>query len=364
MIYTLKLKHINEQKNRAREKEDKGRIMERKIMSLGKSSLVISLPKEWIQLNDLGKGDAISFAIQGDRSLVVYPSSRRKTAAKEITLNIDENDEEALITQRIIGSFLNGYSGITLVSRRIFSIQQIKAIRTIAGRLYMRVMESDSKGVFIQSLSDESKASLEQAIQRMHMISHSMCVDAINSLKNRDLALAKTVYSLDDDVDHFSFFIIRLLRKAAQDPILANELRIDPLDCLDFQALVYSIEGAADNAANIARHIIMLEGRQQTIPSDVRELMVIAGNEAVDLYAKAVMTFFSKDVPFSVELMNRKKRCEKLDVEITSKAFTGEQKTAELVCGLCSIRDDIKKIADCSANIAEIAVNRAFKSLA
>jgi hypothetical protein len=107
--------------------------------------------------------------------------------------------------------------------------------------------------------------------------------------------------------------------------------------------------------------MIMLEGRQQTIPDDVLELMVTAGNETIDLYAKSVSAFLSKDVPFSFELMKRQKRIEKLDVEITSKAFTGEPKTAELVCALCSIRDDIQKIAECSVNIAEIAVNRAFK---
>jgi phosphate uptake regulator len=335
--------------------------MERKIMSLGKSSLVISLPKNWMQINELKKGDAVSFAIQRDRSLVIYPSTHKKNQNREITLNIDQDEDETLISQKVIGSFLNGYSGITLVSEKIFSIQQTKAIRNIAGRLYMRVMESDAKGVYIQTLTDESKASLEQAIQRMHLISFSMCEDAIKALKTSDLALAKTVFSLDDDVDHFSFFIIRLLRNAAQNPILANELRIDPLDCLDYQTLVYSIERAADYSANITRHMIMLEGRQQTIPDDVLGLIVTAGNEASDLYGKAVAAFLSKDVPFSVQLMNRQKRIEKLDIEITSKAFTGERKTPELVCALCSIRDDIRKIADSAVNIAEVAVNRAFK---
>ena len=335
--------------------------MERKVMSLGKSSLVISLPKEWMQINDLKKGDSISFAIQGDRSLIIYPSTKKKTSAKEITLNIGQNEEDGLITQKIIGSFLNGYSGITLVSEKIFSIQQSKAIRNTAGKLFMRVMESDTKGVYIQSLTDESKASLEQAMQRMHLISQSMCEDAITSLKNRDLALAKTVYALDDDVDQFSFFIIRLLRNAAQNPVLATELRIDPLDCLDYQSLTYNIKRAADYAADITRHLIMLDGRQQTIPNDVLELMVVAGTEMIDLYAKSVSAFLSKDVPFAVELMKRQKKIEKMDVEITSKAFTGEPKTAELVCAMCSIRDDIKKIAECTVNIAEIAVNRAFK---
>lgn len=329
-------------------------------MSLGRSSMVISLPKNWMQLNELKKGDVVSFAIQRDRSLVVYPSAEKKATPKEITLRIGEKENETLITQKIIGPFLNGYSGITLISEKIFSIPQRKAIRNIAGRLYMRIMESNSQGVYLQSLTDESKASLEQAIQRMHLISHSMCEDAFTSLKNRDLALAKSVFSLDDDVDHFSFFILRLLRNAAQDAALANELRLDPLDCMDHQTLVYRIEHAADYSADIARHIIMID-ESQHIPDAILDLMDTAGTEAVDLYAKAVTAFFSKDVTFSVEIMKKQQIIEKLDQEIASKAFTGKQKTAELVCAICSIRDNIKRIADCAANIAEIAVNRAFK---
>src|SRR3989304_3358440 len=115
----------------------------------------------------------------------------------------------------------------------------------------MRIMESESKGVYIQTLIDESKASLEQAIQRMHLISQSMCEDTFTALKNGDLELAKAVFSLDDDVDHFTFFILRLLRNAAQNPVLANELRVDPLDCMDHETLVYSMEHAADYAADI-----------------------------------------------------------------------------------------------------------------
>jgi phosphate uptake regulator len=323
--------------------------------------MVISLPKNWMQLNELKKGDVVSVAIQRDRSLVVYPLAQGKSIPKEITLRIGQDDGAALITQKIIGPFLNGYSGITLIADKIFSIPQRKAIRNIAGRLYMRIMESDSKGIYIQTLSDESKASLEQAIQRMHLISYSMCEDTLTALKNNDIALAKSVFSLDDDVDHFSFFILRLIRKAAQDAALANELRIDPLDCMDHQTLVYRIEHAADFTADIARHVIMLDGSKQKIPEDVLELMMEAGRDAVDLYVKSVNAFFSKDIHFSVEIMKYKQRIETLDQEIAAKSFTGKHKNAELVCGICSIRDNIKKIADCAANIAEIAINRAFK---
>jgi phosphate uptake regulator len=222
-------------------------------------------------------------------------------------------------------------------------------------------MESDSKGVYLQTLTDESKASLDQAIQRMHLISHSMCEDVFNSLKNNDISLAKSVFSLDDDVDQFAFFILRILRNAAQDPVLANELRIDPLDCMDYQSLVYRIEHASDYIADIASHIIMLNGAGQQIPDDLLELLVNEGMEVVDLYVKAVNTFFQRDVSFSVDIMKHKPRIDKLDQDIATKSFVG-QKNAELICGICSIREDIKRIAEYAANVAEITVNRAFKA--
>jgi len=334
--------------------------MERRIMSLGRSSMVISLPKNWMTLNELNKGDVVSYAIQRDRSLVVYPGAEKKSPPKETTIKIGHNDDETLITQKIIGSFLNGYSGITLIAEKILSVPQRKAIRYIAGRLYMRIMESDSRGVYLQTLTDESKASLDQAVQRMHLISYSMCEDVFNALKTNDISLAKSVFSLDDDVDQFHFLILRILRGAAQSPVLANELRLDPVDCMDYQYLSVLIEHAADYVADIAKHIIMIDGIGEKIPDNLLELMVDEGTEVVDLYIKAVNAFFQHDLELSVEIMKQTKRIEKLDQEIANTTFISNRKP-ELICAVCSIREDIKRIAFYAANIAEVTVNHTFK---
>jgi len=292
---------------------------------------------------------------------VVFPGVRKEKERKEMTLYIDPDERESSIVRRIIGCYLNGYSHIEIVSKNILSVVQRKAIRKIVRMLYMRIMESDSKSKHIQTLIDESEASPKVAIHRMHLIAQSMCRDALNSLKNRDTMLAKAVFSLDDDVDHFSFFLLRLLRNAAQDAFLANQLDIDPLDCMDHQTLVYRVEHAADHSANIARHIIMLDGSQQKIPDRLLTFMFTAGTEAANLYDKAVDAFFSKDVAISVEILEKQKEIEKLDREIATKAFMSKQTNALIICAICSIRDSIKRIAECAADIAEIAINRAYK---
>lgn len=330
-------------------------------MSLGRSSLVVSLPKHWVKSNALKRGDVVSMAVQRDRSLVVFPGVERKRASKKITLHVDPKKPEVTVVRSIIACYLNGYSGIRLVSKGIFSVAQQKAIRRIVRVLYMRIMESEVKTMYIQTLIDESKASVVSSVRRMHLISSSMCRDAFNSLKGQDATLAKAVYTLDDDVDHFSFFLLRLLRSVALDTALANQLELMPIDCLDYQTLVHRIEHVADHATNIAKNVIMLEGRSQKISDPTLELILTAGNIAFTSYNKAVEAFFSKRVESSDEIIEEQKRVERMDSDIASKSFLTE-KNALIICATCSIRDSIKRIAEYAADIAEITINQSYKA--
>lgn len=333
---------------------------QRKIMSLGRSSLVISLPKYWTQLNELKQGDVVSIAMNRDRSLVVFPGAKKEREAIKITLHIEPEENIEFVIRSIIACYLNGYSNIRLVSKKFFTVPQQKAIRRIVRMLYMRIMEANTKEMHIATLIDESKASIETGINRMYKISSAMCRDTLTALKNQDASLAKSVYTIDDEVDHFSFFLLRLIRRAAVDPTLANQLDLEPIDCLDYQTLVHRIEQVSDQAANIAKHIIMIEGRKRKISKLLLEKMYAAGCDALASYDKAVNALLSNDVKCSDEIIENQAKIEKLDQEIASLAFLKEKDT-EVICACCSIRDSIMRIAEYAADIAEITVNRSFK---
>ncbi|MEM3608957.1 MAG: phosphate uptake regulator PhoU [Candidatus Bathyarchaeia archaeon] len=333
---------------------------QRKIMSLGRSSLVISLPKHWTQLTELKQGDTVSLAINRDRSLVIFPGLKKEKETSKITLYVEPDEKDISVVRKIIACYLNGYSDIKLISKKFFTVAQQKAIRRIVQTLYMRIMEADTKEIQIATLIDESKASIQTGINRMYKISSSMCRDAFTALRNQDAALAKSVYSLDDEVDHFSFFLLRLIRGASVDPALANQLGLEALDCLDYETLVYLIEQVADQAANIAKHIIMLEGRQKQISETLREKMYAAGCDALANFDKAVSAMLSNDVKYSDEIMENQAKMERLDQEIASLAFLKEKST-EVICACCSMRDSILRIAENSADIAEITILRSYR---
>ncbi len=333
---------------------------QRRIMSLGRSSLVISLPKYWTQLNELKQGDVVSVAMNRDRSLVIFPGVKKEREIEKITLHIGEKDRIFQVIRSLIACYLNGYSDIRLVSNKFFKATQQRAIRDAVKKLYMRIMEADTKQMRIITLIEESKASIEVGIKRMFALSSSMCKDVLLALKNNNVELAKTVYALDDEVDHFSFLLLRLVRKAATDPTLANQFKLDALDCLDYQTFIHRIEQIADQAANIAKSIILLHGRKERISKNIVDKLYLAGTIALELYEKAVNSLFSNDIKASEEVMVSKANLEKLDQEIASLAFLKEKSTT-VICACCSIRDSILRMAEFAADIAEIAIDRFYK---
>ena len=228
----------------------------RKIMSLGKSSYVISIPKSWLRSNDLNKGDTVSLDVQPDGSLVVHPTLEERDQEREIHIPIDANEVEEVIIRKIIGANLDGYTRIRLSSNKIFKADQQRAIRSIVSTLYLRIIESEASRIELQTLMDESKASVVTNINRIHMITYSMFRDVLRILNDWDIELAQSVISIENDVDQQMFFILRLLRSAALRPSLGKKLNLDPLDCMDYQTLVHRIERIADHIVYIVRSLL------------------------------------------------------------------------------------------------------------
>jgi len=331
---------------------------QRKIMSLGRSSLVVSLPKDWVKSNKLGPGDLISMEVQRNHSLALFPGVKGKKELEKGILHVDPDEGEESIVRRLIAYYLNGHSSIEIVSKKIFSTDQLKAIRRIVGILYMRIMESDAKKIHVETLIDESKASVVSGTQRMHMITISMCQDALIAFRNRDTSLADAVISLDDDVDQFSFFLLRLLRSAALDPTLANQLGLMPINCLDYQTLVHRIENVADVATNICRLVISLVEGQQELSERLLAILLKTGIDAIDSYNTAVYAFFSKDVSKSDEIIERQERIETQDLaRVRALLLLTEKKNELLICAICSVSDSIKRIAEYAADIAEATLD-------
>lgn len=312
-------------------------------------------------MNNLGRGDHVTLTIQKDGSMVVHPGMKEDEKDREIHLFIEADESEDSIMRRIIGSFLDGYTTIKLTSARIFNVGQQKAIRRIVSMLYMMIMESDAGSIVLQTLIDESKTSLISGIERMHIITYSMCRDILHSMINMDEELAKAVVSLEDDVDQLMYFLLRLIRSAALSPSLANQLGLDALDCLDFQTIVHRIERIADHTTNIAESVIALIESQQDIPGEVLSILIDAAEKSFTSYSMAVQSFLSKDIATTDEIIDMEKEIDEL-APTHALPYLTEADDISTIRNTISIIESIKKISHYAADIAELTIDRTYKS--
>lgn len=177
-------------------------------------------------MNNISRGDSVSLNIQGDGSLIINPTYDFQEKPHEISLYIGVNENEKSIIRQIVGCYLNGYNTIKLSSAKNFSVEQQNAIRSVVRSLYLRIFESTSREVILQTFMDESLASLESGVERMHIITGSMGSDMLTCIKEWDSGLAKSVVSLEEDIDQFWYFLTRLVRSAVTKPALSNKLGI------------------------------------------------------------------------------------------------------------------------------------------
>jgi len=271
----------------------------------------------------------------------------------------DESDES--IVRRIIGSYLDGYNTIKLSSAKIFTADQQRAIRKIVGTLYMMIMESEASSIVLQTLIDESKASVVSGIERIHIITYSMCRDILKATENWDPDLARSVVSLEDDVDQLTYFLLRLIRGAALNPTLGKQLGLDPLDCLDYQTLVHRIERIADHTTNIANSVIALIENKMEIPENVLSTLIEAAKIAFTSYDEAVNGFLAKNIDQTNEIIDRQKNVRELIKEITPLPRFGKPGDTASLSQVITMRESIKNISHHAADIAEITIDRAYK---
>jgi len=331
----------------------------RKIMALGKSSLVVSLPKEWIESNGLDKGDLLNLAVQRDLSLLIQPSLRVKDEGRRIVVELDESASSDSIFRIVIGCYLNGYNDIVLKSSNIFSVNQNQAIRNVVKSLYLRILSSNASSVTLQTLMNESMANIFDGIERMHLITMSMCYDIVKAMRSWDLELARSVVALEEDVDQFMFYLMRLIRSAAIDPALANHLQIDMLDCLDYQALVDLIERVADNVHKVAFSLVQLEEHKELIPDGLWGKLIETASASISAYEKAIEVFRSRSVESCDIIIDEQYKLTQLARSITP--FPNIMVGDPYFYPLFVIRDSLIRLGDYASDIAELTIDKAYK---
>ncbi len=141
--------------------------MERKVMQVGKSSLVVTLPRAWTKKANLLKGSSVSVEETPSGALLVKPATVGQKQIKETVIDITRYqiiDLEKLIVAR----YLSGADEIVLFSSTPMSLETVEATKNIIRRFSgTEIIETSTKRIVIRDMIGSQPVPMTKLLTRL-----------------------------------------------------------------------------------------------------------------------------------------------------------------------------------------------------
>ena len=216
----------------------------RRLQKIG-SSILVSLPKEWVDAHNIGKGSQVQ--IETAENSLSITAGEGKKLSKEIEIEYPLPSEEN-IAANITGAYLLGYDVITIRGKSTISVKDREIIRESMRRLVgMEILEEDASNVNGQFLLDETSLNPEKIFKRMSSIAFGMFDETLSALTTGDSTNLQTIPNRDDEINRQYFLLVRFIRSTMVDRRLAGIFNLENIDILDYRiCLLYTSPSPRD----------------------------------------------------------------------------------------------------------------------
>jgi phosphate uptake regulator len=178
--------------------------------------------------------------------------------------------------------------------------------------------------------------------------------DAVQTLSTDNPRIAKEVVNMDDEVDRFSFYVIRLLNVAAMDAHVLKESGIKtPRQCLSYRLITKSVERMADHATNIAQNRLALH--LVPINDEILAELNRISLSAVKVFEASMESLFDEEYSEADEVMLAAEETRGMEDEVIHKIV--KLAPVEDVPQLRLIVESIMRTSEYGADIAETVLN-------
>jgi phosphate uptake regulator len=316
----------------------------RRLQKIG-SSILISLPSQWIKSNNLKKGNIVPVDINRDNSISIFPSDDMAEKAKEVTIPYSVVTMDTLVNQ-VYGAYLLGYDVIRIKANSQISFEHAdrvkKAMRKLVG---LEIVDEDGFHISAQFLLDANTLDAEKILRRMSAIVAGMYRDLLDAIKLKENSIRRVISGRDDEVDRQYFLLVRLIRSAMMDQRLAGKLNLSNIDILDYRIAANLLESAGDYIVDLAGTIQDLS--RIKVVAEIAE----AGALVEKMQEKSVAAFVNKNREESNVVV---KTYNKFNEILNSVKSGAESKNPESAIAVLNLTYSMDKIARCWVDVADL----------
>ncbi len=178
--------------------------MRRKLIKIGNSTLLLSLPREWIVANNLVKGDELEVEIDEDK-LYVWPDSRKRREK----LSMDVTEFRDTLPRLLYSLYRSGIDELEIKSKDPKLIEKVKSIiwKEAVG---FEIIDQKNDSCRIVSVSGKIE-DFENIMRRLFLVTLTMGEESIAALK-RSGSMENIIY-LEQENNRLTNVLIRAINK-------------------------------------------------------------------------------------------------------------------------------------------------------
>ncbi len=314
----------------------------RRLQRIG-SSILVSLPKEWVVANNLDKSNQVE--LETGQDTISISANREMRPTKELVISYPLPKDENIVAD-ITGAYLLGYDIIQITSKSIIPGEDREKIRNSMRRLVgMEIIEEDASNINMQFLLDATTLNPEKILKRMSSIALGMYDDVSNGLILDDKSNLQTLSKRDVEVNRQYFLLVRLIRSTLVDKKLANVFNLENIDILDYRVAANLLENAGDTIVELANFIY----NSSLSNEHLKKIFDIVQNFNV-LAEKSIDAFTKPDRRLAIEAISLHKKYQ----ENLSKLRTSIGNKKQIPIDLLDLVYMFERIAKSWADVADL----------
>lgn len=213
----------------------------RKLISFGKTSYVLSLPKKWVLKNNLKKGNLIAVS-EKDNGLMLSPNP--DTQEKQIEKKSLVIDDLGIMTARYIHALFK--RGVDEIDVSFNNPELIEDVQRALGKesVGYEIIDQKQNLCIIKNISSGLEG-FDQLLRRTFLLLISMANESLEAIKNKQYNSLKNISLLEESNNRFTTSCRRILNKSGY-----KNTKLGPL-----YYIVEDIENIADYYKYLCNYI-------------------------------------------------------------------------------------------------------------
>ena len=288
--------------------------------------------------------------------MVIYPGGEQAALAGSTKIiDADGITDRDYLYRQLVGAYIAGHDAIELHSDgELSSMAASTASSFTQTAIGLEILEESENRIVIKDLMDQGEIKPAKSVERMKVLVRNMLNDVLDALEEKDSKIIDSMGDRDREVDRIDWLISRQVNIHQKDITISRRMGMDLCEITRCGSVSRSIERIGDHAVLLASNLKpIIEAK----PTEVDDRILTTGRDVVTLFTDSVGTWSNRNMEAANRCIERGEKLVERSKEIANLEGLVDERTA-MAAELIS--SSVKRVAEYSMDIAEIAINAAM----